>query len=91
MREKPTEELESVVFNALENPKYLWRTIDGISKETSMETSAIRSIIRKRENRIVRSSRLSRAGKKLYTTRRHFRLKASPIKKIWGALKNRAD
>jgi len=91
MNKKFTEEDVKAIFDSLENPEYLWRTIDGISKETSMETRAIRSIIEKSGDRIVRSSRLSRAGKRLYTTRRHFRRKASPIKKILGAIKNRID
>lgn len=76
---------------ALENPRYQWRTISGVAKETGVSQETILEIISQNRDRIVQSSIPSAKGEDLYTTRKHYREFASPAQKILGAIKNRID
>ena len=78
------------VFNALENTKYKWRTIEGIRQETNLTHDQILNILNKFSDRIIKSSIPSPEGKDLFTTRKHFRKSASTFEKVLGALKNRS-
>ena len=82
---------EERVLQALGNPKFTWRTIQGISKETGFGTDVILEVIARRKDNIVRSSILSESGEDLFATRKHFQEHASVSNKLMGALKNRAD
>jgi hypothetical protein len=79
------------VIRALESPRYQWRTIRGIAEETNIPAETILEIISEHSDIIIRSSIPSLKGDDLYTTRRHYRGKASIIEKIRGAFKNRID
>lgn len=91
MNKKFTEEDVKAIFDSLENPKYLWRTIDGISKEAKADPNVVLKIIEAFQDEIIESSSLSEEGERLYTTRRHYRHKASPVRRLWRALKNRPE
>jgi len=58
------------VIKALENPKYRWRTIPEISKETDIEPKVVTEIISQSRNIVVKRS--SKSGEELCTTRQHF-------------------
>lgn len=74
------------IIKALENEKYLWRTINGIHKETDIETEKILKFL-KGNDEIV--STTTNDGKDLYTTRNHFRKKANFREKLYGAIKGK--
>lgn len=79
------------ILMALENPRYTWRTILGLSKETGLDPSVIAEFISKNNDNIVKSSLKSKNGEDLFTTRNHFRKKAKPLDKLFGAFTNRLD
>lgn len=79
------------VIAALENPGYQWRTVSGVAKEAGVSEATVLEIISLNRDRIVQSSVPSTKGEDLYTTRKHYREFASPIQKIFGAVKNRID
>ena len=82
---------EEQVFKALENPKYEWRTIDGIVKETGLSEDEVIKIIKKFDGLIIKSSIPSIDGKSLFTTRSKFRKKQPVFKQVYSIFKNRAD
>jgi hypothetical protein len=78
------------VFQALENPKYEWRTIGGVVAETGFPTEEVVEIISMNRDSIIQAPFQSREGHDLFTTKEHFMQKASFIQKIAGSFKNRA-
>lgn len=79
------------VFEALNNPRFEWRTIPGIAQETGLDSETIEKVLSESKNQVVRSSRVTKDGCELFTTRLHFREFASPWTRLIGALKNRVD
>lgn len=66
----------TAVITALENPKYNWRTIDGIGEETGLSPSQIGGILSLDDfqHTIVHSrTTRDRQGRDLYSTRAHYR------------------
>jgi hypothetical protein len=82
---------ENAVFRALENPKYKWRTITGISKETNVPPDQVLAIVTRFKEYIAKSAVQSQAGQDLYALRSKFIREESSIKKLIGAIKNRID
>jgi len=78
------------IIAALENPKYKWRTIGGISRESGVAPDAVFDFLKGSEI-VVRSSVPSKTGDALFTTRARFRKSASVTNKLWGAFTNRLD
>lgn len=62
------------VVRALENPKYDWRTIDGIAEETGIDSYQVSQILRFLPSAvdIVKSSIPDKQGRQLFTTRNHY-------------------
>ena len=81
----------SKVVAALENPKYKWRTIRGIAKETGLAADAVVDVLTGAADNVVRSSVPSKDGDALFTTRARFRQSASVAQKLRGAFTNRLD
>ncbi len=79
------------VFDKLDNPKYEWRTIEGISKEAGIDPHIVQKVLRAKGNKIIKSAYLSNSGEELYTTRRKFKKSSSFLKKMIGAVKSRAE
>lgn len=85
------DQLEAVK-RALENPKYRWRTIDGVARETHLAEPVITDAMRELGSVISTKKRIDRRGKKwvpLYTTRDHFIQCASFGEKLKGAFQYR--
>jgi hypothetical protein len=80
-----------LVLKALSNPKYQWRTVAGIAKETGLDPDIVTDVLGRLKDRMVRSTRSTKDGQEVFATRERFRQFASPWTKILGALKNRAD
>ncbi|MCE5322248.1 hypothetical protein LLG46_02910 [bacterium] len=81
--------IQRAVLTALENPRYLWRTTEGIAREIDATTKEVSEQLSELKDMLVQPSRLSIDGKMLYTTRAHFRRKAPFLTKLVGALTNR--
>ena len=83
---------EQQVITALENPKYKWRTVQGVAKETGLSKAVVESVIKKNtQGEIIQSPIFSVKGDQLYTTRKHYRNKASPFERLHAAFINRSS
>jgi len=80
---------EEKLKRAFINPKYTWRTIRGISKETGLSNEVIQSYVASHGGVIVKSSSRNARGEQLFASREVYRSKASPFRRISAALKNR--
>jgi hypothetical protein len=85
----PTE--RDLVFEALNNLHYKWRTIRGISEETGLDRKTVADVLSQHKQELVRSSRFTTDGRSLYTTRSRFREFASFWTRLLGAIKNQVD
>lgn len=90
MSESADAELLKSVLAALENPRYQWRTIGGVAKETGVGVEKVLDILTGSDV-VVRSSVPSKSGDALFTTRARFRDSASFAQKLRGAFTNRLD
>ena len=61
------------MIGALEDERYDWRTVDGVSEQTGMPSPRVQEILKKLESEVVRSSIPDELGRALYTTRKHYR------------------
>lgn len=68
------------IFRALGNPKYTWRTIPAIAKETGLEAQAVREFLLASADDVIQSKVPSANGDDLFTTRA--RLKPIVIKAL---------
>ena len=64
-----SEEDKTKVLNALREPEYDWRTIDGISSELRLPSATVQVILDYLSDDVVRSSRPDSKGRALFTTR----------------------
>ena len=83
-------ELDRVIC-ALDDKKYKWRTISGLSKATGISPNRVKQLISENSGLIMQSSALSPAGEPLFTTRTKHNKEASAWARIGSALRNRAD
>jgi hypothetical protein len=80
-----------VVVSALENPKFKWRTIDGVAKEAGVDPLTVQRVFKKLGEEVVRANAPSTSGDELFTTRRHLREKESFFNRVGAVLRNRAS
>lgn len=79
------------VISALESSQYLWRTVRGVAQEQNLDPDTVAEIIAAHGDVVVMSTRRSRDGQTLFTTRAHYRRQASVWEKLLGALKMRIN
>ncbi len=79
------------VVRALENPKYDWRTIDGISEETGIDPHQVALILRFLPNLVdvVQSSVPDKLGRALFTTRNHYNERQNLANRILSVFSDR--
>ena len=77
------------VNKALANPKYVWRTIDGIAEETHLEPDVVTAIIVSMKDDVIKSSVPSTDGKDLYASRPRYLEEGKLSDKLRGAFINR--
>lgn len=85
-----TGDVAHAVVEALENPRYKWRTLEGVAKDTGIEPSVVYRVIERLGTQVVKSGVASTKGDELFTTRRHLRQKGSFFSRFAAALRNRA-
>ena len=64
--------INSIVL-ALEDSRYDWRSVDGVSEQTGIPATQVREALENQMPEIVRSSVPDELGRALYTTRKHYR------------------
>lgn len=79
----------AAIREALENPNYNWRTIQGVSKDTGIALERVGAYLLGDPDGVARSSALSKDGESLFTTMEHFQKRTSSVNKISSAFKNR--
>lgn len=85
-KQEPT---ESVVL-ALENPRYKWRTIEGLARDSGADLVTVQRVLKGLGETVVKSSIPSVTGQELFTTRRHLREGQSFLSRLGAILRNRA-
>jgi len=73
-----------LVIQALENPKYDWRTVRGLARETGLSDEDIEKILGTITGLLVRT--WDEDGKPLFTTRAHYDQRQSLGHKILSAI-----
>lgn len=84
------DDAKEIVMAALRNPKYLWRTVRGIEKETGLAAEQIEAILIS-DDGTIRSSSKNEKGERLYASRDAYRKKVSPLRRLSSVLRNRGD
>ena len=77
------------IIEALEDTRYDWRTVEGLSDQTGIPVQTVRDILEGLQQDVVRSSIPDELGRSLYTTRRHYRQTQSLGTQILSALSDR--
>lgn len=83
-----SEVLYQRIKQALENPNYKFRTMNGVIKEACVSSEVVERAMRQHADEIVKLYRRGSNGEALYTTREHYKKKASTTEKIIGAVIN---
>lgn len=83
------EDIEKLIFEALTDSRYKWRTPQGVASQVGVQEHEVLQVIANNSDRIVQSSIPSTDGSPLFTTREHFHEMSSPLEKIVGAFKGR--
>ncbi|MBC6426034.1 MAG: hypothetical protein GDA51_06120 [Ekhidna sp.] len=89
-QEDISQENISKVQKALDNKKFKYRTIRGISEETEIPLEQVQDIIHFHLEGVVRSRYRNQFEEQLFTNRKKLS-KSSPFRKFGAALINRAD
>jgi len=74
------------VSTALENNRYKWRTLRGVAKELKTTEAEVLRIINENASEVIKSSIPAATGEDLFTTRNHYRRKASFLDKITSSI-----
>lgn len=88
-RDKLLDEKYELVKKAAENPKYKFRTWEGLVKETHLSTSDLDKVVSSHPKEFVILHRHGDSGQKLITTRKHYNETATTKEKFLGAVLNR--
>lgn len=83
-----SEVLYQRIKGALENPNFKFRTINGVVREARVSPEVVERVMHEHSGEIVKLFRRGENGEALYTTRSHYKKKASTTEKIIGAVIN---
>ena len=82
-------ETKNQIFEALNNPKYKWRTIRGIADETGLPFETIYNYIYKYRKEIVESEVPTSDGQPLFTTPENWYKQATWLEKLRAIIVNK--
>lgn len=88
-KDKSSTQIFEEIKRALENPKYKYRTLKGVSNEAHVSIETVEKAVREHSDEIVFLFRKGQNGEALLTTRTHYKKKASLKEKFMGAVINR--
>ncbi len=69
-------------MDALDDPRWDWRTVDGINHDTGIPSAEIWSFLSRSGDRVVRSVARDRLGRVLFTSRRRYRESHSLMERL---------
>jgi hypothetical protein len=82
-----TSEERRKIVKALEDDRYVWRTVDGIVKDTALPTETVENAVQwDDEIDAIIASYPDEKGRTLYTTRRHYQEKRPFGWRVLGAI-----
>ena len=85
-RQVITDPTEKKIFEALEDPKWDWRTISALSGVSGLDAESTRQILQRYPVLVRQSTVPGPSGEELYTLqRRHFE-RQSVVEKIWTSV-----
>jgi len=86
------EKVEGEIVKALEDNRFIWRTVHGIAKQTQLEPQVVVDSLADLSQKgiVIRSSR-NEDGAQLFTTRSYYKKTASPFERLAAGLLNRAS
>ena len=76
-------------MDALEDNRYEWRTLEGVSEQTGIPIPKILETIEGLQDIIIRSSVPDPSGRDLYTTRKHFKETQGILTRILSAVSDK--
>jgi hypothetical protein len=77
------------VVRALENPKYNWRTVDGIAQETGIDPYQVAQILKFLPNVVDTVQSTDKSGRQLFTTRKHYNRTQNVLNRILSTFSDR--
>ncbi len=91
MTETESPEAVHAILEALEDSRYEWRTVDGLSKSTGLSHEAIENVLYggALDDLVVQSASLDRRGRALYTTRKRYNARSTVWSRMRDALTGR--
>jgi hypothetical protein len=75
-----------LVFDALSNPKYSWRTVEGMARETGLSADQVERVLKSESSVVLRATLPDAHGRLLYTTIDHYRAHAGILRRVLSAL-----
>ena len=85
-RQTIADPIETKIFEALEDPKWEWRTISALSKASGLNQESTRRVLQKYPVLVRQSALPAPNGEELYTLqRRHFE-RQSLLEKVWTSV-----
>jgi len=85
----PNPDRRNIVVQALEDPNYEWRTVEGVAEQTGLAEANVRETLEELNGEIIRSSIPDESGRNLYTTRKHYRQTQGLGTRILNALSDK--
>lgn len=70
------------IWKALEDARWDWRTVDGVSKEIGLPEEEVLRILESSPDEIIRSRIPDERGRALYTTRQHYRRRQGFLERL---------
>ena len=70
------------IMDALEDPRWDWRTVDGISRDTGIPPDEVLAFLTRSGGTVVRSVARDRRGRALFTTRKRYRESHSLLERL---------
>ncbi len=71
------------IIGALEDPRWDWRTVDGISRDTGISPGEIYGFLGRSGDTVVRAVTRDRHGHALFTTRKRYRENHSLMERLF--------
>ncbi len=74
--------LEKQVLAALADPRFEWRTVEGVSRDTQVAPDRVLQVIEAMPDLVIRSRIPDAEGRALYTTREHYKETHSSLERL---------
>jgi hypothetical protein len=80
-------DLQKNILTSLQNPQFMWRTAEGISKEIGADPSQVATYLED-SPLIIRSSTANTAGQALYSLRSRYRNETPLVDRVISTIRN---